>query len=135
MFACAQSSSSLQILKFFDTSDKEFQLFLSDNSLGSKHIQYLSGANTFIFWFSALVWDFINYLLPTVICIVLIWAFGIDQFINGGRIQYTLSLFLLYGLAHIPQTYLLAYLFKVPATGFAAIVAWNLLSSQVVNSI
>lgn len=96
----------------------------------AKHIQYLNGANSIIFWLSAFVWDMINYIIPSIISILLIWAFGITEFVGGERVWYTLGLFFFYGLAHIPQTYLMSYLFKVAATGFATIVAWNILASQ-----
>ena len=36
----------------------------------------------------------------------------------------------MYGMAHIPQIYLMSYLFKVSATGFAILSVWNILSSK-----
>jgi len=42
----------------------------------AKHMQYLTGANPVVFWISNLAWDFVNYLVPAVICIVLIVLFG-----------------------------------------------------------
>jgi ATP-binding cassette subfamily A (ABC1) protein 3 len=59
------------------------------------------------------------------------WGFGIKEFVGGVRLLYVFSLFVIYGLAHIPQSYLMSYLFTVPATGFAVTVAWNILASQV----
>ena len=98
---------------------------------GSKHIQYLSGANTLIFWISELIWDFFNFILTTILAIIIMWGFGINEFVGGVRLWYVFGLFVIYGLAHIPQSYLLSYLFSVPATGFAVTVAWNILASQV----
>ena len=40
------------------------------------------------------------------------------------------AILLAYGLAHIPQTYLLAYKFKESSTGFAMITGWNILTSN-----
>ena len=38
---------------------------------------------------------------------------------------------MLYGISHIPQMYLLSYFFQVSATGFASLVAWNILTSKI----
>jgi hypothetical protein len=37
----------------------------------------------------------------------------------------------IYGFANIPQVYILSYIFKVSATGFALITGWNIMTSQV----
>lgn len=42
----------------------------------------------------------------------------------------TFGLLVLYGMAHIPQMYLLSYIFKVSSTGFASLTAWNILTGQ-----
>ena len=97
---------------------------------GAKHIQYLSGANSLVFWLSALIWDFFNFLITTVLTLLVMWAFDLTEFIGGIRLWYVFGLFALYGLAHIPQSYLMSYMFVVPATGFAVTVAWNILISQ-----
>ena len=42
----------------------------------AKHMQYLTGANPVVFWTSNLAWDLVNYLIPAVVCILLIVIFG-----------------------------------------------------------
>ena len=109
-----------------------FVMFLiKERVSGSKHIQYLSGANTLIFWISALIWDFFNFIITTGLSLAIMKAFDLDAFTGGVRLLYVFGLFVMYGLAHIPQSYLMSYLFSVPATGFAVAVAWNILASQV----
>lgn len=108
-----------------------FTLFLIKERISNaKHMQYLTGAQPVLFWLSNLVWDLINYLIPAFICVILIVAFGIDNY-TGNQLKYIIGLFLLYGFAHIPQTYLISYLFQSSSTGFAINVAWNILSSQI----
>ena len=41
-----------------------------------------------------------------------------------------LLLLITFGCAQIPQMYIFSYVFKVSATGFAAMTAWNVLSSN-----
>jgi ATP-binding cassette subfamily A (ABC1) protein 3 len=109
-----------------------FAVFLiKENSSNSKHLQYLSGCSSYIFWLSAFIWDMLSYLLVLIFVIGLLKLFGISEFVDEGRWVSVLALLVLYGLAHIPQMYLLSYLFQVSATGFAFLVGWNILSSQV----
>ncbi len=61
---------------------------------------------------------------------VLLKLFDIDEFVGGDRWIYILLILLFYGFAHIPQMYLLSYLFKASATGFAACVGINILLSK-----
>ena len=57
-------------------------------------------------------------------------VFNIYQFTDEGRWLYVFGLLVVYGMAHIPQIYLFSYVFKTPASGFAALVGWNVLSSK-----
>nr|QUF59428.1 ATP-binding cassette transporter Abca3-2 [Brachionus angularis] len=108
-----------------------FAVFLiKEKSSDAKHLQYLSGCNSFVFWISSLIWDIFNYLLSIMFVPILLKIFGIDEFVGGVRWIYVVGLLSMYGFAHIPQMYLFSYFFKVSATGFAALVAWNILSSQ-----
>lgn len=123
-----------------------FALFLiKEKSNDAKHVQYLSGCNSYIFWISALLWDLLNYFISVslvpiflkvafyliFICLLKykIKIFGIDEFMGDNRWIYVVGLIFLYGFAHIPQMYLFSYAFRVPATGFAALVVWNIMSS------
>nr|QNH67858.1 ATP-binding cassette transporter subfamily A member 3 X1 [Brachionus rotundiformis] len=106
-------------------------ILIKENTSNSKHIQYMSGCNSSIYWLSSLIWDMLNYLFPCAIVMVILKIFEIKQFINDEKWLYFFLLLFLNGLAHLPQTYLLSYLFKISATGFAIITSWNILSSQV----
>jgi ATP-binding cassette subfamily A (ABC1) protein 3 len=108
-----------------------FVIFLiKEKSSSSKHLQYMSGANSYVFWISSLVWDIVNYMLAVAVAMLLLRAFNIMEFLGDDRWVMTLGMFILYGFAHISQMYLFSFLFKVSSTGFAAMVGWNILSSQ-----
>lgn len=69
----------------------------------SKHLQYMSGANPFIFWTSSFLWDILNYMIPLTVTMILLKAFDIEEFVGEGRWIYILLILILYGFAHIPQ--------------------------------
>lgn len=113
-----------------------FAVFLiKERSSGSKHLQYLSGCSSNIFWISAFIWDMLSYTITFSLAIIILKLFGINEFVGENRWSFLLGLFLLYGLAHIPNMYLMAYMFQVSATGFAILVGWNILTSQVTLTI
>nr|QNH67859.1 ATP-binding cassette transporter subfamily A member 3 X2 [Brachionus rotundiformis] len=108
-----------------------FALFLiKERANDAKHVQYLSGCNSYIFWLSAFFWDLLNYFISVSLVPIFLEIFNIQEFMGGNRWIYVVGLLFLYGFSHIPQMYLFSYLFTVPATGFAALVVWNIMSSQ-----
>lgn len=45
-------------------------LLVTESSIKSKHVQQVSGVYLSNFWFSALVWDLVNFLLPCILMLV-----------------------------------------------------------------
>lgn len=45
-------------------------LLVTESSIKSKHVQKVSGVYLFNFWFSALLWDLVNFLLPCLLMLV-----------------------------------------------------------------
>ena len=100
-----------------------FVIFIiKERSSNSKHLQFMSGCNSHVFWISSLVWDIVNYMFAVIIVLLLLRAFSIMEFLGSYRWLITLGLMVLYGFAHISQMYLFSYLFKVSSTGFATMV-------------
>ena len=62
---------------------------------------------------------------------ILLKAFDIDEFVGSGRWIYILLVLFFYGFAHIPQMYLISYLFRVSSTGFAVCAGINILLSKI----
>lgn len=83
-----------------------FVVFLvTERSNKAKHIQFVSGVNAISYWGAAYVWDFVNYLIPTVGCLILFVAFKVDAY-SGDRLAIVALLFVLYGFAVLPTMYL-----------------------------
>ena len=93
-------------------------------------MQYMSGCNFIVFWVSAYLWDILNYCIPITFVTILLAIFDVGAYIYDGRFLLTFGLLLLYGMAHIPQMYLLQYAFKLSSTGYASLSGFNILTSQ-----
>jgi ATP-binding cassette subfamily A (ABC1) protein 3 len=119
-----------------------FAVFLIKERVSkAKHLQFLSGANGINFWLSTFIWDFIFYMTGTLL-IFLIWVIfyhtaavkdDLKVYLTGDRLGYTILLYILYGFSHIPITYLLSYIFQIPASGFAWITIINIITSNKMN--
>lgn len=58
LFGIAFLSSSFSILT------------VGEKSVKSKSLQFVSGVSTAVFWLSALLWDLISFLVPTLLLVV-----------------------------------------------------------------
>ncbi|KAI1884433.1 hypothetical protein AGOR_G00226350 [Albula goreensis] len=103
-------------------------LLVTERSLKSKHVQQVSGVYLSNFWFSALLWDLVNFLLPCVLMLVVFRAFGVRAFTQDGHLVDVLLLLLLYGWAVVPLMYLLSFLFSTAATAYTRLTIFNIVS-------
>jgi len=119
-----------------------FAVFLIKERVSkAKHLQFLSGANGISFWLSTFLWDLFYYIMATAF-IFLIWVIfyhtnavkdDLKVFLTGGRLEYTILLYICYGFSQIPMTYLFSYIFQIPASGFAWITIFNIITSNKIN--
>ncbi|XP_032184445.1 ATP-binding cassette sub-family A member 3-like isoform X1 [Mustela erminea] len=103
-------------------------LTVTERVTKAKHIQLLSGVSVPVYWFSALLWDFIIFFIT---CCLLLGAFKfcqLDIYITDYRFLDTMLIFMLYGWSAIPLTYLLSFLFTRSTSAYIKLVLFNYLS-------
>ncbi|CAL1377626.1 unnamed protein product [Linum trigynum] len=84
---------------------------VKEREVKAKHQQLISGVSVLSYWASTYIWDFVSFLFPLSLAMVLFYIFGLDQFISGESFLPTLLLFLGYGLAIASSTYCLTFFF------------------------
>jgi ATP-binding cassette subfamily A (ABC1) protein 1 len=97
----------------------QFVVREKENNRNAKHQQMISGVSIPAYWLSNFVWDFLMYLAPFTLAIILLAAFDIPAFTGTGcevacidqPLGAVAVLLLTFGLAVIPFTYCLSYLF------------------------
>lgn len=52
----------------------------------SKHVQFVSGVHVFNFWISTFLWDFINFLIPSLLLLIIFVAFDVRAYISDNNI-------------------------------------------------
>ncbi|XP_040853431.1 phospholipid-transporting ATPase ABCA3-like isoform X3 [Ochotona curzoniae] len=103
-------------------------LAVSERAVQAKHVQFVSGVHVATYWLSALLWDLISFLVPSLLLLAVFRAFDVRAFAWEGRAADTLLLLLLYGWAIIPLMYLLSCLFSSAATAYTRLTIVNILS-------
>ena len=66
--------------------------------------------NILAYWFGNFIFDYVLYLVLAVFSFAMCQALKVDAF-TGDAYGVTVCVFLIYGLAYIPLTYIIAYLF------------------------
>uniref|UniRef100_A0A4W3HEK2 ATP binding cassette subfamily A member 3 n=1 Tax=Callorhinchus milii TaxID=7868 RepID=A0A4W3HEK2_CALMI len=103
-------------------------LLVTERTIKAKHVQFVSGVNTANFWLSAFLWDFINFLIPSVLILLVFQAFNVKAFATGKRLMDVLLLLILYSWSIIPLMYILQYCFNLAATAYSRLTMFNILS-------
>ncbi|KAL3533759.1 hypothetical protein ACH5RR_007280, partial [Cinchona calisaya] len=85
---------------------------VKEHEVKAKHQQLISGVSILAYWASTYIWDFISFLFPSSIAIILFSIFGLDQFIGRDSFFPTVILLLTYGLAVASSTYCLTFFFS-----------------------
>ncbi|CAM9002500.1 unnamed protein product [Rhodiola kirilowii] len=85
---------------------------VKEREVKAKHQQLISGVSIYSYWISTYTWDFISFLFPSSIAMMLFHMFGLDQFIGRGRFFPTALMFIEYGLAIASSTYCLTFFFS-----------------------
>ncbi|CDP14120.1 unnamed protein product [Coffea canephora] len=85
---------------------------VKEHEVKAKHQQLISGVSILAYWASTYMWDFISFLFPSSIAIILFSAFGLEQFIGKESLFPTIMLLLEYGLAVASSTYCLTFFFS-----------------------
>ena len=80
----------------------------------AKHLQTVAGVQPSAYWLSTLLWDFINYCIPAVITIILVFAFSVSSLTTTENdvLGAFLLLLFLFGPAAAAFSYCVTFLFK-----------------------
>uniref|UniRef100_A0A5F5PEQ8 ATP binding cassette subfamily A member 3 n=1 Tax=Equus caballus TaxID=9796 RepID=A0A5F5PEQ8_HORSE len=103
-------------------------LAVSERAIQAKHVQFVSGVHVATFWLSALLWDLMSFLVPSLLLLVVFKAFDVHAFTRDGHVADALLLLLLYGWAIIPLMYLMNFFFSGAATAYTRLTIFNILS-------
>ncbi|KAG4070234.1 hypothetical protein HA402_003924 [Bradysia odoriphaga] len=91
--------------------------YIKERVSRAKLLQFVSGVNKIIFWFSAFVVDYVIFVLISVILIAVLAAYQQDAFSTAEELGRNFAILVLFGFAAFPFTYICSFLFDIPSTG------------------
>ncbi|KAG1667013.1 ATP-binding cassette sub-family A member 17 [Nymphon striatum] len=64
-----------------------FVVFLvKEKAIRMKHLQVVSGVNLVTFWVTAFMWDFVNFIIPSIVMLLMFFVFNIEDY-TGASVQ------------------------------------------------
>lgn len=106
---------------------------IKERQYNVKHQQMVSGVSLFAYWMSNFCVDIVKYLIPAIWGAVMCKAFSITSMIEDDNWGVTWLLFILYGFAVIPFTYLSSFLFNDYGAGQLASFFFNMIVGCIIN--
>ena len=103
-----------------------FAVFVvKEREVSAKHQQLISGVSIPAYWLATYAWDCVNYIVPAAVCFFLL--VGFNQLVDDGRWPATVLLFILFGTAVAPFTYVVSFLFSSHSSAQTSLLILNLL--------
>ncbi|GFS11827.1 ATP-binding cassette sub-family A member [Elysia marginata] len=105
--------------------------FIKERQVGAKHLQVVSGVGPVTYWLPTFLWDFINYIVPSLLILLVFVAFSEAAYVADGRFALVILVFIMYGWAVLPFMYLTQFIFKSPPAGVVVVIILNIISGLV----
>lgn len=97
----------------------------------SKLLQQVSGMNTYVYWATSFVFDYIVFAMVALSLVITLFALKGD-----GIVSLELGfLMLLFGWAILPFIYICSYMFTVPSTGYSRLSTLFLVTGKIFKKI
>lgn len=91
--------------------------YIKERVSRAKLLQFVSGVNKIIFWFTAFVVDYVIFILISIVLIAVLSAYQQDAFSTFDELGRNFAILVLFGFAAFPFTYICSFLFDIPSTG------------------
>ncbi|KAM4813631.1 LOW QUALITY PROTEIN: ATP-binding cassette sub-family A member 17-like [Urocitellus parryii] len=86
-------------------------LTVRERRIKAKHIQFISGVYMAAFWFSAMLWDLLSFLVCTLLLIVVFLYYKEETFTHHENVLAMILMLMLYSWAIIPFIYVISFSF------------------------
>ncbi|XP_055711669.1 phospholipid-transporting ATPase ABCA3 isoform X3 [Phlebotomus papatasi] len=92
--------------------------YIKERISRAKLLQFVSGVNVYIFWFTSLIWDYFIFLITACLMIATLAAFQEEGWATGPELGRVYLLLAFFGFAVLPIIYLFSFIFKIASSGF-----------------
>lgn len=96
----------------------------------AKLLQFVSGVNVLTFWLASFIWDYLTYMVTTVLLIVTMAVFQEEGWSSPAELARTGLVLTLFGFGMLPLMYIGSMLFTVPSTGYVRMILFNIITGK-----
>ncbi|RUS76071.1 hypothetical protein EGW08_016175 [Elysia chlorotica] len=107
---------------------------IKERQVGAKHMQVVSGVGPVTYWLPTFMWDFINYIFPSMLLLVVFAAYSKSAYLDDGRFMLVILVLAIYGWAVLPFMYALQFAFNSPPTGVVMVIVMNIFSGLITTT-
>ncbi|XP_055881820.1 phospholipid-transporting ATPase ABCA3-like [Biomphalaria glabrata] len=107
---------------------------IKERQVGAKHMQVVSGVGPFSYWLPTFLWDFINYIIPSLLLVIVFLAYSKTAYIGDGRWGLVILNLVIYGWAVLPFMYALQFAFQAPPSGVVVVIMLNIFSGIITTT-
>ncbi|CAL1531816.1 unnamed protein product, partial [Lymnaea stagnalis] len=98
-------------------------------------MQTVSGVGPVTYWLPTFLWDFINYIIPSLLLLVVFFAYSKSAYTEDGRWGIVILNLAVYGWAVLPFTYSFQFLFQSPPSGVVVLIMLNIFSGIITTTV
>jgi ATP-binding cassette, subfamily A (ABC1), member 3 len=102
--------------------------YIKERNLRAKLLQYISGANRFIFWISSFIFDFLVLLIISSIILASIFLYQLTNFATFSEFMHLFVALQIFSISFFPFMYAFSFLFKNYSTGESMLLLTGVMS-------
>lgn len=91
--------------------------YIKERVSRAKLLQFVSGANKVVFWFTSFVVDYLQFLVISGIFIGVLAIYQKEGYSNFDELARNMIILVVFGFSALPFTYVLSFMFQIPSTG------------------
>lgn len=92
--------------------------YIKEKCTRAKLLQLVSGVNIYVFWVTAFIWDLLMFVITISAVLITFTVFQEDGFKTSVELMRLFLVYLCFGFAIIPVSYVCSMFFNSPSTGF-----------------
>lgn len=96
----------------------------------AKLIQFISGVNSYAYWISSFIWDYLNIMITEILMIVTLLLFNEDCYSTFTELYRLIVILLIFNFASIWLSFIISTFFTVPSNGFVRMLIFNMLTGE-----
>jgi ATP-binding cassette subfamily A (ABC1) protein 3 len=97
-------------------------VYIKEQQTKAKLLQFVSGVNVLLYWFTAFLWDFFIFAIIALLITITIGSFQEEGYSTVEQLGTVYCVLIMFGFAVLPAVYVASFVFDAPASGFTKLI-------------